>query len=280
MTRQQGASIDAYAVLGNPVSHSLSPGIHRSFAEQTQQAISYEAIELPVDGFAAGLAELQERGLRGANVTVPFKQQAWSICDQLSPGARQAGAVNTLSFNADGSIQGDNTDGIGLVRDLTVNLGLSLEQQKILILGAGGAVRGVLGPLLELSPERITIVNRTLEKARLLAQEFTAQGEIRVSGYADLGGDKFDLIINATAAGLKNEIPPLADAVLGNHSVCYDMVYNTLQPTTFVQWALTRGVTRAYDGLGMLVEQAAESFYIWRGFHTNTKKVIQSLRQA
>lgn len=279
MTRQ-GGSIEAYAVLGNPVSHSLSPEIHRSFAEQTHQTISYEAIELPVDGFAAGLAELQERGLRGANVTVPFKQQACSICDQLSPGARQAGAVNTLSFNADGAIHGDNTDGIGLVRDLTINLQLDLRDQKILILGAGGAVRGVLGPLLALSPRSITIVNRNLEKARLLARDFADQGELPVSSYDDLGGESYDLIINATAAGLSNEIPPVADNVLDTDSVCYDMVYNRLEATAFVQWALKRGVTAAYDGLGMLVEQASESFFIWRGVRTDSRKVIQSLRQV
>jgi shikimate dehydrogenase len=272
--------IDAYAVLGNPVSHSLSPRIHRSFAEQTQQAISYEAIELAVDDFEAGLIELQKKGMRGANVTVPFKQQAWNICDQLSPGAQQAAAVNTLSFNVDGSIQGDNTDGIGLVRDLTVNLRLSLEQQKILILGAGGAVRGVLGPLLALSPHSITIVNRNLEKARLLARDFADLGELPVSGYDELGGESYDLIINATAAGLSNEIPPVTDNVLDTDSVCYDMVYNRLEPTAFVQWARKRGVTAAYDGLGMLVEQAAESFFIWRGVHTDTSKVIQSLRQV
>lgn len=279
MTRQ-GGSIEAYAVLGNPVSHSLSPEIHRSFAEQTHQTISYEAIELPVDGFAAGLAELQEKGLRGANVTVPFKQQAWSICDQLSPGASQAAAVNTLSFNADGAIHGDNTDGIGLVRDLTINLQLDLRDQKILILGAGGAVRGVLGPLLALSPRSITIVNRNLEKARLLARDFADQGELPVSSYDDLGGESYDLIINATAAGLSNEIPPVADNVLDTDSVCYDMVYNRLEATTFVQWALKRGVTAAYDGLGMLVEQASESFFIWRGVRTDSRKVIQSLRQV
>jgi len=275
-----GDSIDAYAVLGNPVSHSLSPRIHRSFAEQTGQALSYEAIELSADGFAAGLQGLQDKGLCGANVTVPFKQQAWNICDQLSPAARQAAAVNTLTFNTDGSIQGDNTDGIGLVRDLTVNLQLQPKDQKILILGAGGAVRGVIGPLLELSPHSITIANRNLEKARLLAQDFGAQGEIHTSSYADLGGEKYDLVINATAAGLRNEVPPVPGSVLNNDSVCYDMVYNTLQATAFVQWARTLGLTRAYDGLGMLVEQAAESFFIWRGLHTNTKKVIQSLRQV
>ena len=275
-----GNSLDAYAVLGNPVAHSLSPEIHQIFAEQTQQAISYEAIELPVDGFEAGLAKLQEKGLRGANVTVPFKQQAWNICDQLSPRARQAAAVNTLSFNTDGSIQGDNTDGIGLIRDLTVNLRLSLEQRKVLILGAGGAVRGVLGPLLDLSPDSITIVNRNLDKARLLAQEFTDQGELHVSGYNDLGSASFDLIINATAAGLNNEIPPVPEKVLGIDSVCYDMVYNRLAATAFVQWALDRGVAAAYDGLGMLVEQAAESFFIWRGVHGSTTEVIRSLRQV
>ena len=272
--------IDHYAVVGNPVGHSLSPRIHGSFAEQTGQNISYRAIEIPIGSFANQVRKLQQQGICGLNVTVPFKREAWELCDRLSARAEDAGAVNTLSLQPDGKIVGENTDGVGLVRDLMDNLHLEIKQKNILVLGAGGAVRGVLGPLLALSPHSITIVNRNLEKARLLARDFADQGELPVSGYDELGGEGYDLIINATAAGLSNELPPVTDNVLDTDSVCYDMVYNRLEPTAFVQWALNRGVTAAYDGLGMLVEQAAESFFIWRGVHTDTSKVIQSLRQV
>ena len=179
----------------------------------------------------------------------------------------------------DGGISGDNTDGVGLVRDLTGNLNLSLRQQKILILGAGGAVRGVLGPLLDLQPEEITIANRSLDKAHQLALDFSARGSIRVQAYADLGVEKFDLIINATAAGLQKKLPPIDAQILCQTTVCYDMLYSTDESTTFVDWAQGLGV-RAHDGLGMLVEQAAESFSIWRGLYPQTRKAIMALRQS
>lgn len=270
---------DSYAVLGNPVAHSLSPRIHRHFAEQTAQSISYSAIELAVDGFAAGLLQLRQDGLRGANVTLPFKQQAWEICDRLSARAENAAAVNTLSFNNDGSIAGDNTDGVGLIRDLCVNLGLSLEQRNILILGAGGAVRGVLGPLLELSPGNISIANRNLHKARQLQRDFSARGAIRPCAYAELAGENYDLVINATAAELSHQLPPLPHDLLLENALCYDMMYNIHEPTRFVSWALAQGAAQACDGLGMLVEQAAESFFIWRGVRPDSAPVIRSLRQ-
>lgn len=270
--------IDAYAVLGNPVSHSLSPRIHRLFADQTGESLNYSAIELPEDGFQAGLLELKHQGLRGANVTVPFKRQAWECCDHLSERASAAGAVNTLSFNADGSISGDNTDGVGLVRDLSQNLELCLQNQEILILGAGGAVRGVLGPLLDLHPGAITIANRSLDKAEQLALDFASRGEIRVLAYGALGEQHFDLVINATAAGLTDELPPLPESTLDAQTFCYDMVYNRQLATRFVAWARSHGA-RAQDGLGMLVEQAAESFFIWRGKHPQSGAVIKLLRQ-
>jgi len=271
-------SIDRYAVVGNPVAHSLSPRIHLSFAGQMQQQISYEAIELAIDNFPAQIEKLQQQGLKGANVTVPFKQQAWEICSQRSPQAEQAGAVNTLSFMDNGDICGDNTDGTGLTRDLQDNHQVLIPNRKILILGAGGAVRGVLAPLLALEPDSILIANRTLKKAEKLAAEISAIGTIYTCGYDDLGADKYDLIINATAAGLSNQVPPLSEKVIGSSTICYDMMYQLDSPTAFVTWARDRGAARAIDGLGMLVEQAAESFYIWRGVRVNTTEVINNLR--
>jgi shikimate dehydrogenase len=274
---EKPASIDRYAVVGNPVAHSLSPQIHRLFAEQTQQSMSYEAIELAVDEFPAQIRQLQQQGLKGANVTVPFKQQAWEICQQRSTGAELAGAVNTLVFGPDGEISGDNTDGVGLVRDLINNHQARIEQSKILILGAGGAARGVLAPLFEHQPEGITIANRTLVKAEKLALDFSSIGKIHSSGYDDLGAEKFDLIINATAAGLSDQVPPIPEQVLDSDSICYDMMYNLNGLTAFVEWAQSKGITKSFDGLGMLVEQAAESFYIWRGLKVNTAKVFKHL---
>jgi shikimate dehydrogenase len=275
----QTASADLYAVVGNPVAHSLSPQIHRAFAQQSHQLVDYSAIEFALDDFELQLRELQEQGLKGVNVTVPFKRQAWEICDQRSPRADDAGAVNTLVFTEDGNIAGDNTDGVGLTRDLLNNHRALIRHKKILILGAGGAVRGVLSPLLALEPDNLTIANRTLEKAEILAEDFRNSGDFQVCGFDDLGQDKFDLIINATAAGLDNEVPPIPEDVLGINSICYDMMYNIHSPTAFVNWAQRCGASRAIDGLGMLVEQAAESFFIWRGVRVDTAEVIAALRQ-
>jgi len=269
---------DRYAVVGNPVTHSLSPRIHSSFAEQTGQRISYQAIEIPVDSFAAGVRDLQQRGFQGINVTVPFKREAWELCDRLSGRAEKAGAVNMLSFLPDADISGDNTDGVGLTRDLVNNLQVSIEQRKILVLGAGGAVRGVLGPLLALSPQSLTIANRTLAKATTLAQDFSKQGDIQVIAYDAFGPESFDLVINGTAAGLSDEVPPIPETVVGENTVCYDMMYNIEVATVFVEWSLSHGAARAFDGLGMLVEQAAEAFHGWRNVHPGTAEVIDSLR--
>jgi len=252
--------VDRYAVVGNPVAHSLSPRIHASFAAQSGQHLSYEAIEIPLDLFAQEIRDLQQQGYSGVNVTVPFKREAWELCDHLTPRAQDAGAVNTLSFISDGSIAGDNTDGVGLTRDLVDNLGVAIEGQNILLLGAGGAVRGTLGPILALSPGRLSIANRTPQKAADLAQDFADFGKIHAITYETLGSTSYDLIINGTAAGLSNQVPPIRDSVLGENSVCYDMMYNISNTTAFVDWASSRGVKRAYDGRGMLVEQAAEAF--------------------
>lgn len=272
--------VDRYAVVGNPIAHSLSPQIHASFAQQTGQALSYQAIELPLNSFTAGILNLQQQGFCGVNVTVPFKREAWELCDHLSKSAEYAGAVNTLSFSPDAKIAGDNTDGVGLTRDLICNLKVSIEQRKILVLGAGGAVRGVLGPILELSPHSLTIANRTIEKAKVLARDFGKHGDIQVVAYDAFGSDTYDLIINGTAAGLSNEVPPIPDTVLGEDVVCYDMMYNIYAATAFVDWASSRGVAKAFDGLGMLVEQAAAAFSIWRGVNPETVTVIESLRSG
>lgn len=270
---------DQYAVVGNPIGHSKSPVIHHAFARQTNEAIDYTAIELPVDNFESELREIQKKGYKGVNVTVPFKQQAWKVCDERSPRAEDAGAVNTLIFGDEGKISGDNTDGAGLARDLVNNHSVLIKSRKILILGAGGAVRGVLAPLLVLAPLSITIVNRTVNKAQDLADAFRTIGDVRACGYDELDNEKYDLIINGTSAGLNQKIPPIAPEVLSINSVCYDMMYDISAPTAFVEWARSHGASRAIDGLGMLVEQAAESFYVWRGVLPETTSVIQSLRQ-
>jgi len=270
--------VDRYAVVGNPIAHSLSPRIHASFATQTGQYLTYEAIEIPIGAFEKGIRDLQQQGYLGVNVTVPFKREAWELCDRLSTRAENAGAVNTLSFTPDAKITGDNTDGVGLTRDLINNLQVSIEQRKVLVLGAGGAVRGVLGPILELSPRSLTIANRTIEKAKALARDFGKHGDIQVVAYDAFGSDTYDLIINGTAAGLSNEVPPIPDTVLGDGVVCYDMMYNASSATAFVDWALSRSVEQAFDGLGMLVEQAAAAFSIWRGVNPETVAVIESLQ--
>ncbi len=269
-----------YAVVGNPVTHSLSPRIHASFAEQTGQALSYNAIEIPLEDFDDEIRALQNQGFGGVNVTVPFKREAWELCDTLSARAEQAGAANTLSFMPDGDIAGDNTDGIGLLRDLLENLKFEVSRREILVLGAGGAVRGVLGPLLEQSPACLTLANRSPDKAVALARDFGNQGNIQAVSFDALGAREFDLVINGTAAGLGNEVPDIPESVVAEHTVCYDMMYNLNDATAFVDWAQSCGAARAVDGLGMLVEQAAEAFNIWRGIRPATAPVIHALRQA
>ena len=270
---------DRYAVVGNPVGHSLSPRIHAAFARQTGHELVYEAIELPLDGFADGVRKLQQKGFAGLNVTVPFKRDAWELCASMSKAAQVAGAVNTISFGTDGAIVGDNTDGIGLVRDLDDNLGIQLEGCDVLLLGAGGAVRGVLGPLLGRSPSSLTLANRTPERAEELVRDFAGHGNIRATAFDGLAGSKFDLIVNGTAAGLSNDIPPIPASLVSTDTACYDMMYNLSAATAFVAWARKHGAGRAVDGLGMLVEQAAEAFAIWRGVRPSTAAVIADLKR-
>jgi shikimate dehydrogenase len=274
--------MDKYAVVGNPIKHSLSPQIHTRFASETGQSLEYLALELDSEHFEEQIRQLIVNGYKGVNVTVPFKEKAWAMADRLSPRAKDAGAVNTLIFQQDGQIAGDNTDGIGITRDMITNHKILIRHRRVLVLGAGGAVRGVLGPLLAQKPQQLTIANRTLDKAETLVEQFSDSyqdsTELNACSYQDLGRDKYDLIINGTSAGLNNEIPPLPDDILGINSICYDMMYNSRQPTAFVKWAQDRGALRAFDGLGMLVEQAAEAFFIWRGVRPETAQLIIDLR--
>ncbi|EIJ43829.1 shikimate 5-dehydrogenase [Beggiatoa alba B18LD] len=274
-------SLDHYLVVGNPIAHSKSPFIHAEFAKQTQQAISYEPllIETNNGAFTQAIQAFQAQGGKGLNVTVPFKQEAWALVKQRSTRAERAGAVNTIGFDNQGNSWGDNTDGIGLVRDLTKNHGKSLNNQRILLLGAGGAVRGVLEPILQEKPACCVIANRTVEKAQTLARLFTDLGDISASSYTDLAGQQFDIIINGTSASLQGELPPLPDDIIPlKRGWCYDMMYSA-QRTPFIQWALEHGAICARDGLGMLVEQAAEAFYLWRGVRPETEPVIELLKQ-
>ncbi|MQM38285.1 Shikimate dehydrogenase (NADP(+)) [wastewater metagenome] len=270
--------MDRYAVMGNPIAHSRSPEIHRLFAEQTGEAVRYERILVPEDSFAGAVAEFEAAGGAGLNVTVPFKGDAWALADTLSERAERARAVNTLIIS-DAGLYGDNTDGIGLVRDLRDNHGVTLAGARVLILGAGGAARGALPSLLEEAPASVHIANRTAERARELATAFADLGAVTGSGYEALAEMRFDVVINATSAGLAGELPPLPDTLLAPGACCYDMVYAD-EPTAFVRWARAHGAAVAADGLGMLVEQAAESFFLWRGHRPRTAPVIEALRGA
>jgi len=267
---------DRYAVIGNPIEHSLSPRIHQAFARQTGQALSYEKLLGDLDDFEAQVTAFFAQGGKGMNVTVPFKERAYEMAHHLTPRAAAAGAVNTLKPEADGRLLGDNTDGAGLVRDLVHNQGFRFEGKQVLLLGAGGASRGVVRPLLEQGPARLVIANRTAAKAHDLAR---AQGDPRVVGCGlDELKTAFDLIVNGTAAGLKGEVPDIPDSSLAPGGWVYDMMYGS-EPTAFVRWGRARGAARALDGLGMLVEQAAEAFHLWRGVRPRTQEVIQMLRE-
>jgi shikimate dehydrogenase len=264
--------------MGNPIAHSKSPRIHQLFAEQTGQSIRYRAILVERDRFPEAVAQFLASGGKGLNVTVPFKQQAWQISDKLSERARRAEAVNTLMAQGNGNLFGDNTDGAGLVRDLSVNLGIALAGRRILMLGAGGAARGVLGPLLDARPSALRIANRTPQRAERLVELFADLGNLKGGGLDTLEGEAFDIVINATAAGLQGEVPPLPPGVIGPETCCYDMMYGP-EPTAFMQYARSQGAELAFDGLGMLVEQAADSFRLWRGVSPQTGPVIDLLRR-
>lgn len=268
--------MDRYVVFGNPIGHSKSPLIHRLFAEQTGEQLDYSTLLAPLEDFTGCAKAFFAQG-RGANVTVPFKEEAYRLANTLTERAQRAGAVNTLSKLADGSLLGDNTDGAGLVRDLTVNAGFSLQGKRILLLGAGGAVRGALEPLLAEQPVSLIIANRTVEKAELLAELFDDLGPVSASGF-DWLREPVDLIINATSASLSGDVPPIAGSLVEpGKTFCYDMMYGK-EPTAFCRWASEQGAAAAMDGLGMLVEQAAEAFYLWRGVRPDSAPVLAELR--
>lgn len=271
---------DKYAVVGYPISHSKSPLIHRLFAEQTQQDLTYEAILIDSEdtSFAWAMADLKNQGYKGINITVPYKLDAFEFANELTSRAKTAQATNTYTFNTDGSVTGDNTDGIGLVNDIELNGKTELTGKNILILGAGGAVQGILEPLLEKRPGLVHIANRTAKRAQVLGERFQSQTPITASGWEDIPVENYDIIINGTSASLEGKIPPISTEVVGADSLVYDMMYGA-KPTVFMDWAKQAQPTcQTMDGLGMLVGQAAEAFYIWRGVRPQTAPVIEAVR--
>jgi len=268
---------DRYAVIGYPVQHSFSPFIHGMFAKETKQNITYRLLELPPEQLSNGVLDFFADGGKGLNVTIPHKQAVAALCKYRTPRAEIAGAVNTLALQNDDELLGDNTDGVGLVTDLLHNLHLTLRERRILLLGAGGAVRGVLGPLLEQTPALLHIVNRNPAKAHALVGEFGRLGAMVAGGFEDVRAEPYDLIVNATAASLQGIVPPIAAAAVSAKTTCYDMAYGK-ENTPFVRWAKEHGAARAELGWGMLVEQAAESFYLWRGVRPDTKPVLAAVR--
>ncbi|GKT11359.1 MAG: shikimate dehydrogenase [Thiomicrorhabdus sp.] len=271
---------DLYAVVGDPIAHSKSPLIHRLFAEQTNQDLVYEAIRIDIDDttFDWAMADLKNRGYKGINITVPFKLDAFEYANNLSNRAQTAHAVNTFTFNESGKIDGDNTDGIGLVNDIEINGLRPFRDQRVLILGAGGAVQGILEPLLAKQPASLHIANRTAKRAQVLGKRFDTGIPITASGWEDIPEGPFDIIINGTSASLEGKVPPIANHVVGENSLVYDMMYGA-QPTVFMDWAKqVQANCQAMDGLGMLVGQAAEAFYSWRGIRPETAPVIKQVR--
>lgn len=275
---RKSCDVDQYAVLGNPISHSLSPIIHHLFATQTHQALNYSALLVPLDDLEKTLTHFQTNNGKGVNITLPFKQQAFHLVNSCSERAQLAQAINTIRFNKDGSRYGDNTDGIGLIRDIISNHQYPIQNKRILILGAGGAARGIIAPLLNEQPNEIIIANRSVDKALLLAKEFSTLGKIQGSDFSSLENQSFDLIIHTTSAGLKNENLNLPTLLFRENHFCYDLSYGK-KLTPFLQWATKNGATKLSDGLGMLVEQAAEAFFIWRRIKPLTGPVLKALNQ-
>lgn len=273
--------MDKYLVVGNPIAHSKSPDIHAEFARLTQQEMSYERFLGDLESFETQVKDFFAQGGKGFNVTVPFKERAYALCDVLSNRAQTAGAVNTLLQNQNGDIYGDNTDGIGMVRDITVNNKQSMQGKRVLVLGAGGAVRGILEPVLTQQPSELVIANRTVSKAQTLVDIFSPEDfpeTVRAAmGFADVKGE-FDIIINGTSASLSGDLPPIPESVIGLNTWCYDMMY-AKEPTVFLSWAQGLGA-QGCDGLGMLVEQAAEAFTLWRNKRPETQGLIQQMHAA
>jgi len=269
--------IDRYGVMGYPVSHSRSPVIHRLFALQTGQQMQYELLQVTPEKLETAVRQFQRTGGKGLNVTVPHKSAVSKLVDQISERAATAGAVNTLTFR-NGQIYGENTDGIGLLRDLSINQGLSIEGKNILILGAGGATRGIVGPLLEMRPNVLRIANRTVGKAQALAAHFSVSGPVTACPFNAVPvSEPYDLVINATSASLHGDRPPYPGAAISAQSFCYDLSYG-LSPTPFSEWAREQGARQSIMGWGMLVEQAAESFSIWRGVRPDTAPVLKQMK--
>jgi len=265
-----------YAVFGNPVKHSKSPQIHSLFAKQTGIALNYQAIEVPLDNFNEYVKYFSSQGGKGLNITVPFKEEANSLCDSLSQRAKLCASVNTIWFE-DNKIHGDTTDGKGLINDLIINHAIDINNKSVLILGAGGSVKAILEPLCEQKPEKIVIANRTVSRAEELAEKFSDKGNIVACSYSELVNQSFDLLINGTSLSLAGELPPLPETIIKNESCCYDLMYSDTD-TIFMKWAAAQGASKVLDGLGMLVEQAAEAFSIWHGIKPDTAPVIKSLR--
>lgn len=268
--------IDHYAVIGNPIAHSKSPLIHTEFAKLTNQQLVYTAELVEIGQVESFIKSFSSHSGKGLNVTVPFKIDAFNLATELTERAQRAGAVNTLTLKHN-KILGDTTDGTGLINDLIKNHHQIIKNRQILVVGAGGAVRGVLEPLLLESPASLIIVNRTASKAQQLANDFATFGNISACGFNDLDNKQFDLIINGTSASLSGDLPPLPDKIFSDNACAYDMMY-AKEPTIFMQWAKEQGAKIILDGLGMLVEQAAESFYIWRGVRAETQNIIKKLR--
>jgi shikimate dehydrogenase len=270
------SAVDRYGVMGYPVSHSRSPIIHRLFAQQSGQNMQYELLQVAPDKLETAVMQFQRTGGKGLNITVPHKRAVASLVDAASERANIAGAVNTLVFK-DGHIYGDNTDGVGLLTDLTLNLGMQLEKSNILILGAGGATRGIVAPLLETKPASLCIANRTIAKAEAIVEIFRNNGPVSACSFTVVEKRPvYDLVINATSAGVKGETPPYPDAAISAHTFCYDLSYG-LSPTPFSVWAAEHGAAKSVMGWGMLVEQAAASFHIWRGVRPDTNAVLKQM---
>jgi len=270
---------DAYAVIGNPITHSKSPLIHTEFSKQTKQDMHYEAIFAPLNGFTAAINLFQQNGGKGMDVTIPFKAEAYKLSTQLTEQAEAAQAVNTLVFNGN-EIYGHNTDGTGLIRDIITNLRFTITAKRILLCGAGGAASGIILPLLKQKPSTLVIANRTVQKAHKLQNQFSLYDNTIVSGnYEDIAGKKFDLVINATSTSLTGKLLLLPKGIFTTGSLAYDLMYGNEQ-TPFLRLAQKEGAEYLSDGVGMLVEQAAESFFLWRGIRPETKELIKSLKES
>lgn len=272
------APVDQYGVIGHPVAHSWSPFIHGLFARQTGESLVYRLHDVDAEHFKSYVLDFFSRGGRGLNVTVPHKEAAAELASELTPRAERARAVNTLAIQRDNSLLGDNTDGAGLVHDLRDNLSVRIADRRLLIVGAGGATRGVIAPLLVLRPAELLVANRTAERARALAADFADLGPVSGCGFEEIGARAFDIVINATSASLSGTVPAIPSSVIQPTTVCYDMAYSR-SDTPFVKWARDLGCARALQGWGMLVEQAAESFHLWRGVRPQTAPVLEALRE-